>query len=164
MISKPFGPRNGSTHGARKSKQQAVSQGQLFAQTIELSPTDAVLLSEMLPELRLLGFDIEEFGQNAFVINGLPTEIAGKQNEVVIIDQLISQYREQLDLKLGAKETIARAMARSAAIKRGKRLDVSEMQLIINQLFACSNPMRSPTGRSCYLTFSLDELEQKFAE
>lgn len=145
-------------------QQQGVSQGQLFAQTIELSPTDAVLLSEMLPELKLLGFDIEEFGQNAFVINGLPTEIAGKQNEVAIIDQLISQYREQLDLKLGTKETIARAMARSAAIKRGKRLDVSEMQLIINQLFACSNPMRSPTGRSCYLTFSLDELEQKFAE
>ncbi|WP_367392150.1 DNA mismatch repair endonuclease MutL [Lewinella sp. LCG006] len=145
-------------------QQQAVSQGQLFAQTIELSPTDAVLLSEMLPELRLLGFDIEEFGKNAFVINGLPTEIAGKQNEVAIIDQLISQYREQLDLKLGTKETIARAMARSAAIKRGKRLDVAEMQLIINQLFACTNPMRSPTGRSCYLTFSLDELEQKFAE
>ncbi len=145
-------------------QQQAVSQGQLFAQTIELSPTDAILLSEMLPELRLLGFDIEEFGQNAFVINGLPTEIAGKQNEVAIIDQLISQYREQLDLKLGTKETIARAMARSAAIKRGKRLDVAEMQLIINQLFACTNPMRSPTGRSCYLTFSLDELEQKFAE
>lgn len=145
-------------------QQQAVSQGQLFAQTIELSPTDAILLSEMLPELRLLGFDIEEFGQNAFVINGLPTEIAGKQNEVAIIDQLISQYREQLDLKLGTKETIARAMARSAAIKRGKRLDVTEMQMIINQLFACSNPMRSPTGRSCYLTFSLDELEQKFAE
>ncbi|WP_020537194.1 DNA mismatch repair endonuclease MutL [Lewinella cohaerens] len=145
-------------------QQKGVSQGQLFAQTIELSPTDAVLLSEMLPELKLLGFDIEEFGQNAFVINGLPTEIAGKQNEVAIIDQLISQYREQLDLKLGTKETIARAMARSAAIKRGKRLDVSEMQLIINQLFACSNPMRSPSGRSCYLTFSLDELEQKFAE
>jgi len=145
-------------------QQQAVSQGQLFAQTIELSPTDAILLSEMLPELRLLGFDIEEFGQNAFVINGLPTEIAGKQNEVAIIDQLISQYREQLDLKLGTKETIARAMARSAAIKRGKRLDVAEMQMIINQLFACTNPMRSPTGRSCYLTFSLDELEQKFAE
>jgi DNA mismatch repair protein MutL len=145
-------------------QQQAVSQGQLFAQTVELSPTDAILLSEMLPELRLLGFDIEEFGQNAFVINGLPTEIAGKQNEVAIIDQLISQYREQLDLKLGTKETIARAMARSAAIKRGKRLDVAEMQMIINQLFACANPMRSPSGRSCYLTFSLDELEQKFAE
>lgn len=144
--------------------QQAVSQGQLFAQTIELSPTDAILLTEMLPELRLLGFDIETFGQNAFVINGLPTEIAGKQNEASIIDQLISQYREQLDLKLGAQETIARAMARSAAIKRGKRLDISEMQLIINQLFACENPTRSPSGRACFLTFDLDELEGKFAE
>lgn len=144
--------------------QQAVSQGQLFAQTIELTPTDAILLTEMLPALRLLGFDMEEFGQNAFVINGLPAEIAGKQNEASIIDQLISQYRDQLDLKLGAQETMARAMARSAAIKRGKRLDISEMQLIINQLFACENPMRSPSGRACFLTFDLDELEHKFAE
>lgn len=143
-------------------KQQAVSQGQLFAQNIELSPTDAILLTEMLPQLRILGFDIDTFGQNAFVINGMPAEIAGRQNEAGIIDQLISQYREQLDLKLGAQETMARAMARSAATKRGKRLEVPEMQLIINQLFACGNPVRSPSGRACFLTFDLEELEQRF--
>ena len=144
--------------------QQAASQGQLFAQTIELTPMDATLLTEMLPQLNLLGFDIEAFGQNVFVINGLPTEIAGKQNEADIIDQLISQYRNQLDLKLDARENIARAMARSAAIKRGQRLSIPEMQLIINQLFACSNPMRSPAGNACLLTFELDDLDRQFAE
>ncbi len=145
-------------------QQQASSQGQLFAQTIELSPPDAVLLTEMLPQLRLLGFDIEEFGKNAFVINGLPAEVAGKQGEAAIIDHLLSQYREQLDLKLDTNEAIARAMARSAAVKRGQRLEVAEMLEIINQLFACENPLRSPSGRACYLTFTLDDLERQFAE
>lgn len=145
-------------------QQQATSQGQLFAQTIELSPPDAVLLTEMLPQLRLLGFDIEEFGKNAFVINGLPAEVAGKQGEAEIIDHLLNQYREQLDLKLDTQEAVARAMARSAAVKRGQRLDQTEMQQIINQLFACENPLRSPSGRACYLTFNLDELERQFAE
>ncbi len=145
-------------------QQQASSQGQLFAQTIELSAPDAVLLTEMLPQLRLLGFDIEEFGQNAFVINGLPAEVAGKQGEAEIIDHLLNQYREQLDLKLDTQEAVARAMARSAAVKRGQRLSDTEMQEIINQLFACENPRRSPSGRACFLTFTLDELERRFAE
>ncbi|MEL7220164.1 MAG: DNA mismatch repair endonuclease MutL [Bacteroidota bacterium] len=144
------------------ANQQSLSQGQLFAQTIELPPADALLLTEMLPELNLLGFDMEPFGQNAFVINGLPVEVAGKQNEAAIIDQLISQYKTNIDLKLDARESIARAMARSAAVKRGSRLEASEMKLIINQLFACENPMRSPGGRACFLTFNLDELEEQF--
>ena len=144
-------------------KQQAVSQKQLFAQTVELSATDAILLTEMLPQIRLLGFDIEEFGQNAFVINGLPSEVAGKQKETQIIDKLISQYRSQLDLKLDVKEGIARAMARSAATASGQSLTVAEMQHIINRLFACGNPTHSPSGRACFLTYNLDELDRKFA-
>ena len=145
-------------------KQQASSQGQLFAQTIELTPPDAVLLTEMLPDLRLLGFDIEPFGANAFVVNGLPAEVAGKKGEAEIIDHLLSQYREQLELKLDTREAIARAMARSAAVKRGQRLSQTEMQEIINQLFACENPLRSPSGRACYISFNLDDLERQFAE
>ena len=145
-------------------KQQASSQGQLFAQTIELTPPDAVLLTEMLPDLRLLGFDIEPFGANAFVVTGLPAEVAGKKGEAEIIDHLLSQYREQLELKLDTREAIARAMARSAAVKRGQRLSQTEMQEIINQLFACENPLRSPSGRACYISFNLDDLERQFAE
>lgn len=144
--------------------QQAVSQGQLFAQTVQLSPADTELMNEMLPQLNQLGFDIAPFGQNAFIINGLPAEIAGKQNESAIIDQLVHQFREQLDVNLGINERIARAMARSAAIKRGQALTVVEMNLIINELFACGNPMRSPSGRACFLTFELDDLERQFKD
>ncbi len=145
-------------------QKQAVSQRQLFAQTINLSTADSLLLAEMLPQIKLLGFDIEPFGQNAFVINGLPAEIAGKQNEVQVVDKLLEQYRSQLDLNLEINENIARAMARSAAISSNKYLTLDEMQHLINSLFACQNPMRSPLGGACFLTYHLDELEQKFAE
>jgi DNA mismatch repair protein MutL len=144
--------------------QQAVAQRQLFASTIELTPADAVLLTEMLPQLQQLGFDIEAFGQNAFVINGLPAEIAGKQNESQVIDSLIEQYRAQLELKLDNTENLARAMARSAAIRRGQLLDSSEMQALINQLFACEQPERSPGGRACFLTYRLEELDEQFSK
>lgn len=145
-------------------QQQVVSQQQLFAQTINLSAADSVLLTEMLPQIKLLGFDIEAFGQNAFVINGLPAEIVGKQHEAQVIDKLLAQYRSQLDLNLEVNESIARAMARSAAISSNQALTLEEMQHLINSLFACQNPMRSPLGRACFLTYHLDELEQKFAE
>ncbi len=143
--------------------QQAVAQRQLFASTVELTPGDAVLLTEMLPQLQQLGFDIEPFGQHAFVINGLPAEIAGKQNENQVIDSLIEQYRAQLELKLDTSENLARAMARSAAIRRGQRLEVSEMQMLINQLFACTQPERSPGGRACFLTYELEDLDELFS-
>ncbi len=51
-----------------------------FSQTIELSPTDADLLIDILPNLNQLGFDIEAFGKNAFVINGLPPDISEDAN------------------------------------------------------------------------------------
>ncbi|MEZ4987370.1 MAG: DNA mismatch repair endonuclease MutL [Saprospiraceae bacterium] len=143
-------------------EKKAVTQGQLFAQTIALPPSDAVLLMDMLPQLNALGFDIAPFGKNAFVINGLPAEIAGKQSEEAVIDQLLSQYKAEVEVNIGINERIARAMAKSAAIKKGQPLVVPEMQRIINELFACEQPLRTPSGRACFLTYSLEDLEKQF--
>ncbi len=144
------------------SQNQALTQQQLFARTLTLSPADAVLLEEMLPQLRTLGFDIEGFGQNAFIINGLPADVAGKKDEMKLIEQLLEQYRSNLELKLDGGESLARAMARSNALKRGQALTTAEMRALIDQLFACASPYRSPMGRQCFITFELDELNRRF--
>ncbi|MCB0620246.1 MAG: hypothetical protein KDC41_16355, partial [Saprospiraceae bacterium] len=57
---------------------------------------------------------------------------------------------------------LARAMAKSAAIRRGQSLSVPEMQELIDKLFACEVPFKSPGGRQCFLTFELTELDRKF--
>ncbi len=143
-------------------KQKASTQKQLFPRTLTLSPNDAALLKDILGQVNLLGFDIQEFGLNTFVINGLPSEMAGKKDEIEVIESLIEQYKGNLDMKLDVQENIARAMARSAAIKRGQALSTAEMQVLIDQLFACQAPFKGPSGHNCFITFELDGLAKRF--
>lgn len=143
-------------------RQSASTQHQLFPRTVTLPPADVVLLREILPQVNLLGFDIQEFGQNAFVINGLPAELAGKKDELAVLETLLEQYRQNTSLQLDTKENLARSMARSAAIRRGATLSTQEMQTLIDKLFACEMPYKSPAGRMCFLSFELDELARRF--
>jgi DNA mismatch repair protein MutL len=142
--------------------QTASTQQQLFPHTVSLSPTDAVLLKDIMEEINKLGFDVQEFGVNTFVINGVPSEITGRTDEADLIESLLEQYKANIDLELDVRENIARSMARSASIKRGKVLSEEEMQVLIDQLFACEAPFKNPAGRYCFLTFELEELEKRF--
>jgi DNA mismatch repair protein MutL len=143
-------------------EQSGSSQQQLFTQTVELPAADTEILLGILEEINKLGFDIQHFGKNTFVINGLPAELVGKKDASTVLNQLIEQYKMGLDLKLDIKENIARSMARSAAIKRGQMLRKEEMQRLIDKLFACAIPFKSPTGRNCFHTFELEELAKMF--
>ena len=67
-----------------------------------------------------------------------------------------------MELKLDSQENIARSMARSASIKRGQPLTKPEMQELIDKLFACTIPFKSPTGHNCFITFDLEDLEKQF--
>jgi len=138
-------------------------QKKLFPQTIQLSPIDAALLEEILPQVAQLGFDIENFGGNSFVIHGVPAEFQ-QGNEQEVIEQILDQIKQNYELRMDIYENIARSMAVSAATKRGQVLEVEEMELLIDQLFACAMPMKSPTGRKCFLSFDLEELDKRFRE
>ena len=141
---------------------QSWTQQELFPKTLNLPPSDAAILDDILPDINLLGFDIQAFGKDTFIIHGVPADLVGGQNEVKIIESLLDQYKNNLELDLNIRENIARSMARSTAIKRNQPLTAREMQELIDKLFACSMPFKSPTGRNCFLTFDLEELEERF--
>ncbi|MFN4081937.1 MAG: DNA mismatch repair protein MutL, partial [Saprospiraceae bacterium] len=86
------------------------------------------------------------------------------QNEELILQRLIAQYQENLDLRLDLQDNVARAMARSAALRKGRLLDTEAMHELINQLFACEMPFKSPYGKRCFITIELDELLKRFNE
>ena len=62
----------------------------------------------------------------------------------------------------GKSQLIARAMAKSAAIKRGMPLKKEEMGAICQKLFACKMPEFSPNGKPAFFVLSFDELKKKF--
>ncbi|MEZ4958525.1 MAG: DNA mismatch repair endonuclease MutL [Saprospiraceae bacterium] len=141
---------------------QTYTQKQLFPKTLNLPTADAAILSDILPQVNLLGFDIQEFGKDTFIIHGIPSDMAAGKNEVKLIESLINLYKQNLELSLDIRDNIARSMARSASTKGGQPLTTLEMQELIDQLFACAMPFKSPAGRSCFLTFDLEELEERF--
>jgi DNA mismatch repair protein MutL len=143
--------------------QPVATQTALFPKNLDLPPADAILLREILPEINLLGFDLAQFGGNSFVIHGSPAELPTSVDEVALLQKMVSQYRDNLALDLGIHENLARSLARNAAIRRGRAMSVSEMQDLIDQLFACAIPYKSPFGRNCFITIELDELGKRFA-
>lgn len=141
---------------------RSISQRQLFPQTIEFTAADAQLLSEILPDINNLGFEVQEFGNNSFVIHSFPADI-NNGNERLVLEELLEQYKSQLHIsKLSKREKLAQALAVSSSIKAGKVLAIDEMKTLIDELFACDHPYIAPNGRHTIVSFGLEELDKKF--
>ncbi len=147
---------------AALEEQESFTQKELFPKTITVTTADAEVLKSIGEQINALGFDLQEFGNNTFVIHGIPADLPQGYDEIRIIENLLEQYKNNLDLKLDIHDNIARSMARSAAIKKGQQLTVVEMQELIDQLFACSVPYKNPAGKNCFITFELEDLARRF--
>jgi DNA mismatch repair protein MutL len=144
------------------SNQKHDSQRQLFPQSLDLNAMDAQILSEILPEINNLGFDIQEFGKNSFVIHGFPADIL-QGDERKMIEELIEQFKMNAGIsKLSKRENLAKSIAYSSSIKAGKHLSIEEMKTLIDELFACENPYTAPNGKFTFITLTLDELQKRF--
>lgn len=140
-------------------------QKELFPQTLEFNVPDATILKEILPQVNQLGFDIQEFGKNAFVIHGTPTDISmfREVNAQVVIENLVEQYKNnQQSVKKEKGEFIAKTLAKSGALRRGKKLSAEEMEKLIGMLFVCQQPNYTPDGRATIITFNEQDLEKLF--
>ena len=141
--------------------QPIVSQQKLFPKAITLNAIDESILREIMPEIKALGFDVNEFGKNTFVVNGVPAEMQYNNEQDLILD-LISNYKNNRSLADSKHELIAKILAKKAAIKAGTVLAIDEMNRIVDELFACNEPKYSPDGKACLLTLSMAELANMF--
>ena len=138
------------------------SQQSLFPEKLELSSPDALMLQEMLPELHCLGYDIEPFGKDTFVIHGIPGDLqAGGEKQS--IEALLEQFKHfASDAKIDKREKMIRSLALQHAIKPGQSMSPQEMQNLIDRLFACNEPQATPGGKGTFLIFRLEELAGMF--
>ena len=137
-------------------------QQSLFPQTMELATADVVLLNELLPDLHYLGYHLEPFGNNTFVIQGTPADV-DQGNEKVAIEKMLEQYKHfSNDLKYSKREKLLRSLAWQQAIKAGKPLSQKEMKSLVQDLFICTMPNITPNGKPTYTAFKKYELDRMF--
>lgn len=141
----------------------AGSQQLLFPVTLEFAPADFELLEELLPDLRLLGFDLTPFSGRTVKVEGVPADVqVGRERR--ILEEVMEQYKAYRDgLQIEGRENLAKSLARRSAIKPGKALSEAEARSLIDQLFACEMPYACPHGRPTIVRISMEELERRFS-
>lgn len=139
-----------------------VSQQTLFPQSISMSTSDFELLKSLFQDVRALGFDIREFGKNTVVVEGIPAELT-KASENEMLEKLLEGFKNnQSALKLDKHDNLARTLAKNAAVNPGTHFSLEEMNQLTDQLFACQIPNVSLAGKPVIITYTLEELFQKF--
>lgn len=138
------------------------TQRSMFPTTLELIPSDASLLAELLPDLSILGYLIEPFGHNSFVMQGTPADLEDG-NEKQIIDFTLEQYKHfSSEIKISSREKLIRSLARQRAVKAGMRLTEREMRGLLSDLFQCDIYNTGPDGNPTYLEFKQEQIERMF--
>lgn len=137
-------------------------QKSLFPATIDLSPADGVLLVELLPDLKQMGYIIEPFGGASFVIQGTPADV-DTGDEKKSIEKILEHYKHfSSDLKLSKREMLLRTVSWQQAVRANTELGQREMHRLVSDLFLCAKQNITPSGRPTYLEFKKDNLEKMF--
>lgn len=136
------------------------SQQLLFPKTVSLSALDYALSVDIIDMIRSIGFNIEEFGNNTYLINGVPAQFMG-EDEAVLFKGIIESYKENENHReVSKKEALARTLAKKYATRMLKDLNKVEMTALINQLFETSMPSISPEGKPVMTILSLDKVSE----
>jgi DNA mismatch repair protein MutL len=137
-------------------------QRSLFPVTFEVTPADAVLINDLIPDLYLLGYQVEPFGKNTFVIQGSPSDVPDG-NEKASLEKMLEQYKHfSMDVSFSKREKLLRSMAWQQSVKAGTFLDRKEIASLVEELFACEVSNTTPNGKPVFLEFKKDELDKMF--
>ena len=145
------------------SKKEITTTYLLIPITIELSASDYLTLKDNLAVLTNIGFVIEEFGLNTFVIKAHPTWILeGYEEESIrkIIDLVIS-IKDKFD-PLRFNDHLAATLACKMSIKANMRISIEAQEELLQELVMCDNPYNCPHGRPTIIKFSIYDLERMF--
>jgi DNA mismatch repair protein MutL len=138
------------------------AQQGLFPITLNLSTQDAVLLQELLPALVNLGYLLEPFGKDSFIIQGVPSGNA-PGNEKKIIENLLEHCKHSGSEKIDTiQDKMIRSLAWQQAAKSGTVLSDKEMRALVDALFRCLQPNMSPNGKPVFVEYKKEYLEKLF--
>jgi DNA mismatch repair protein MutL len=144
------------------SQASGSSQQCLFPPHIQLSASDFALVMDIKEELQSLGFVVSEFGKDTVLIQGVPADVQ-VTNEKALFEGLLEQFKHfKSELSLDKRENLARSLARKSAIKKGVKLDVAEMEMIVAQLFSSQNPNYGLAGNKTFIKLDIQKINAFF--
>ncbi|WP_046744225.1 DNA mismatch repair endonuclease MutL [Kordia zhangzhouensis] len=140
----------------------AVSQQLLFPVTLTFSTSEIALLTEVKESLENIGFMFSNIGDDSIELSGIPSNISESELQI-IIEQMLNDFQGEIpDAGFSQTDVLVKSLAKSMAIRTGKKLEIAEQEALVNNLFACKEPTISPFQKTIFITLSVDDLDKKF--
>ena len=142
---------------------ELASQILVVPETIEVTGKEAAWLEDSLPLFSRLGFELEPFGTNTFVVRAVPAVATPQEAQRLLLDLVTS--RCEGPKSLGTEdllEKLLQSMACRVAIKAGQKLGKDEMAALLRKLDALDLSSTCPHGRPLWWKLTLNELERMF--
>jgi DNA mismatch repair protein MutL len=145
--------------GATAVERQAL----LTPATLHLDRRAAVLLRERLDDVAQVGFELEAFGGDSYLVRSAPAALRGA-DPIKVLRDLVDELVENTVARrlMPTREQIWITSACKMAVKAGDPLGHAEMEKLIVDLASTENPYMCPHGRPITLTLGRDELLRKF--
>ena len=115
-------------------------------------------MQELLPELTTMGFELSDLGGGSFAVNAIPSGVEG--DPIALVQHIVSDAAEHDgNIRQSHTDSLALTLARNTAVPHGQVLSNEEMEVIVNQLFSCSDVNHTPDGRSILCILPQHDIE-----
>jgi DNA mismatch repair protein MutL len=143
-------------------KNQITSQPLLIPVTIDVPPSQALIIKDNSRTLRDLGWDIAEFGKNTLKVSAYPNILGADIEITTVVGNIIGSLSEEKRIEPKEKiEKLIRAACR-ASIKANDQISNPEILQLAKDLFKCNTPYTCPHGRPTLIKLTKDEISRKF--
>jgi len=147
---------------AKTADHTMTPQRVLFPEVIQLSPTEAAMLSESLSLLTAMGFELSDLGGDAYSVIAIPANL--DSDPVALVRAVIADITDRTASPLDSqRERLALSLARATAVPYGQLLSNDEMDSLTNQLFACSNVNYTPDGHPIIVILPQTDIDRLFS-
>ena len=138
------------------------SQMLLQALTVQLAAEDSETLSNNLDKLTTLGFDIEYFGNDSFIVRAVPAIVDSSDIEEVLMSIVKYRSDDLYGVPEWSEDQIIKRVCRLVAVRAGKVLSYDEQVDLLRNLETCKSPGTCPHGRPTMIYFSLGSIRNQF--
>lgn len=147
-----------------QSEVQRKEPGQRLTRSvvIELFPKEAATLRRWLPHMADLGFGIEAFGGNSFVIHSVPAVLSDYAPQALIGEMLETAHEDEKAPRLEIMAALAKTAACHSAIRAGQKLRSEEIRHLLEALDSTPIAATCPHGRPLWFKLTHAEIARMF--
>lgn len=143
-------------------KKQVVSQTMLVPTVVNLNSVEFAQYKEYADKIAEMGFETEEFGENAILVRSTPYDLPSDELEGMLIEIITAYAHNKNEIITEKQDRVLYTVACKAAVKANHTLSGAEQKSLAERVMEFDNINTCPHGRPITISMKRREMEKLF--